>query len=442
MPSRHSLPHRLLTALLMAACASAFAPDARAADGESVDDIEWHGFLNVVGGMLQHAPPSEDNPDSRHPSRLNYTDTLSIDEETSAGLQATRRLEGGDSVTLQLFAKGSEENYAAQTKWLYYNHQIDAQQRIKVGRIGTPIYYYSDYLNVGYAYHWVTPPRVVYFFDATLTGLDYTYRFGTDRVDAEVEVFAGSADQYQAVIDANTSQRNVRGLIGTVTWDNRLTLRAMMMRQLYSLEFQSLNTDDVIDQGFEAAVDSGLLDASLAATLKPVFAPDMRPLIDEVLLIEDRELSYQEAALRYEEPDWFVMMEAIRAKTDLYLISEDTRAWYLSGGIRTGRLLWHLTWSKMDQPICDQCKADYTLTQGPLPGSGLAQFFARKIRSEAAIQEADHAENWSAGVTIESSANSLLKFELEKFSDIANVPTETAGIGSNIIFRTALCVTF
>lgn len=402
-------------------------------------DIEWHGFLNVVGGILSHEPVTT-SPDSRHPGRLGYSDKPTLDEETSAGLQATRWLDDGDSVTAQLFAKGSENQYAAQMKWLYYSHDIDDRQRLRIGRIGTPIYYYSDYLNVGYAFPWVAPPRAVYFFDATITGVDYSFQTRIRDVDSTLELIAGTADQYQEAIDATAKQRNAVGVIGRFTWWDRLTFRAMMLHQTFSIEFESLTTDSVIDDGFQAAIDEGLLEASQAANLRLAIEPAMRPLIDEMLTIEDESLTYREIALRYEDQRWFLMLESIRADVDTYLLPE-TKAWYVTGGVRTGAFLWHATWSELSQPLCDECRADYRVIQQP-PSGNFGEYFARTIRNSVLTAGTGSYQNASVGVTVDTSANSVVKVELEHMRDYPSIPTETAGIGQNWLLRAALCLTF
>jgi hypothetical protein len=53
-----------------------------------------------------------------------------------------------------------------------------------------------------------------------------------------------------------------------------------------------------------------------------------------------------------------------------------------------------------------------------------------------------YLRSWNLGAMLETSANSVLKFDVLRFEQFESVPTETLGIGSNTLFRTALCVTF
>ena len=84
----------------------------------SDDGIRWNGFLNVVAGALRDAPDDEDGP-TRHRVYRNYTDEVSFDEQTSAGLQAVKPLDDDMNITAQLLARGNTDNYTTEMRWSY-----------------------------------------------------------------------------------------------------------------------------------------------------------------------------------------------------------------------------------------------------------------------------------------------------------------------------------
>lgn len=55
------------------------------------------------------------------------------------------------SVTGQLVARGDTSEVKAE--WLYLSYQFNPNLRINVGRQRMPLFLYSDYMDVGYAYH-------------------------------------------------------------------------------------------------------------------------------------------------------------------------------------------------------------------------------------------------------------------------------------------------
>lgn len=106
----------LLLAVLFQGAGPVFAQD----PGEG---IEWNGFLNVVGGRDLHAS------DSDRPSF--YGDDVLFDEDTSAGLQAKKTLDGQTSVTAQLLAKGAD-GYEARLRWLYLSHELTGDDLLRL----------------------------------------------------------------------------------------------------------------------------------------------------------------------------------------------------------------------------------------------------------------------------------------------------------------------
>jgi predicted porin len=90
-----------------------------------------------------------------------YDDEISFKPETNLGLQLSADLGSGLSVVAQLVAVGAND-FDAEAEWLYVAYDVNDQFNIKGGKQRIPFYMYSDYLDVGYAYHWIRPPVDVY----------------------------------------------------------------------------------------------------------------------------------------------------------------------------------------------------------------------------------------------------------------------------------------
>jgi len=170
-PALHYRPVPLCR--LVASCVLALTLSRQEA-ASAEDDIQWNGYLNVVGGMLRDQPAVGRSAEALPPGRQGYDDQWQFDRQTSAALQARKPLDASTSVTAQLYATGDVDNYAANMRWLYLTHALDDRQTLRIGRIGTPAYYFSDFFNVGYAYPWVTPPYEVYTYDSAIDAIDYS----------------------------------------------------------------------------------------------------------------------------------------------------------------------------------------------------------------------------------------------------------------------------
>lgn len=118
----------------------------------SVADIQFSGFGTLAGGVL-----TDSNTEVR-----NYTDS-ELDFKTGSffALQAYSDLQDGLSATAQVRARGVDD-WDPEFTWAYLSYEVQPNWRIQVGRQRIPIYLYSDYLDVSYAYHWIAPPTEVY----------------------------------------------------------------------------------------------------------------------------------------------------------------------------------------------------------------------------------------------------------------------------------------
>lgn len=423
-------------------CAACLLPATVLAD---VGDIEWNGYLNVVGGILKEEPYDRvTQSGGTHPTRYGYTDEFSFDRNTSAALQATRRLDDQSAITAQVYANGAEDNYAATMKWLYFTWDASTESRWRIGKIGRPVYYYSDFLNVGYAYHWVTPPQEVYSLDTTMTGIDYTRSGTLADFEWSAEFMAGTENQHIGNLNADTQSRDIHGGVLNLTRGGWLTLRASWLAQKFSAQQDLLDSGRLVDLAFDDAVARGLLDQATADTLQPLFEPTMTPIIDEAVVIENEDLIYREAAVRIDQPDWFVMLEGQELRSGSYLYSH-SQASYLTGGYRLGRVLLHATYAIYEQDVCDACAADYAIARTPLaqiPPAQLAEAFGRTVRSTLSVAQVVEEETWILGLNVETSSHSVLKFELTRTDWSSPYPTKENDVGVNWLFRTALNVTF
>jgi hypothetical protein len=93
-----------------------------------------------------------------------YDEDASVRPETRAGLQATVKFNPQLSATTQVTTRTAKDQ-ALNLEWLYLSYQLSPSVTLQLGRKRLPLYYYSDFQDVGYAYNTVRPSPDVYGWD-------------------------------------------------------------------------------------------------------------------------------------------------------------------------------------------------------------------------------------------------------------------------------------
>lgn len=153
----------------------------------SVAEVNFQGFASFVGGMTL------DKDDSNY---LGYQDQLEFNKQSLYALQASSDLGEGLSVTAQLIGRGTD-GYKPEFEWMYLSYNLTPNLNAKIGRIRTPFYMKSEYLEVGYTYHWIRPPVEAY--QAQVTNMDaisLTYNTQLGPVDTSLSVSAGARENF------------------------------------------------------------------------------------------------------------------------------------------------------------------------------------------------------------------------------------------------------
>jgi len=145
-------------------------------------DIDYHidGFLTagfgvLTGGqvfaqqldvntlefqILSGLPPLYDTVLVR-PSIYNYNGKIDLQEPAILGLNARVDINDKYSFVLQVTGTGNEE-FSADYEWAFFEYRLDDNWDFRFGRLRIPLFMFSDTLEVGYTYPWVTPPAEIY----------------------------------------------------------------------------------------------------------------------------------------------------------------------------------------------------------------------------------------------------------------------------------------
>ncbi|GLT17933.1 hypothetical protein GCM10007938_17110 [Vibrio zhanjiangensis] len=114
-------------------------------------EIDWRGYATIAGGKTFDGGTSYDK----------VTDQLRVDRMSLLGLQGSSDLSDGLSATVQIVGRGIN-NFDPEFEWAFVKYEFNDKFDVKFGRLRAPFYYYSEYLDVSYAYSWITPPIEMY----------------------------------------------------------------------------------------------------------------------------------------------------------------------------------------------------------------------------------------------------------------------------------------
>jgi len=84
------------------------------------------------------------------------------DQLSKFGAQLSYGITDTVGVTVQATAKAQQDEWKANLEWAYLSWQTNDQLMLRAGRLRSPVYMYSESLDVGYSYPWLRLPDEVY----------------------------------------------------------------------------------------------------------------------------------------------------------------------------------------------------------------------------------------------------------------------------------------
>jgi hypothetical protein len=153
---------------------------------EDLDErIEFSGFGRVVAGYL----------DESKAAFQEYENEVDLSQQSLIALQTDFKISNSLSISSQLLAHSSEERESG-VEWLYLSYQPNDNWRFNIGKLRTPFFRYSETIDVGFAYPWISPPQQVYsgFLFSNYEGISGTYRFSYNDMNFDIEGYYGTYD--------------------------------------------------------------------------------------------------------------------------------------------------------------------------------------------------------------------------------------------------------
>ena len=164
-----------------------------------------------------------------------YGEHLSLAQESRIGVQGTYTFTPQASVTGHVVSRGT--NGQPDLAWAFGSYKLDGNWEVQVGRKRIPLYYYSDFQDIGVSYPWITPPPEIYGWEATnYNGASLRHRRNLGDSQLTASVFTGQEKNkkslyqklYYPAGDTEVQWNNILGADLEIT-RGALTLRAVAM---------------------------------------------------------------------------------------------------------------------------------------------------------------------------------------------------------------------
>ncbi len=251
------------------------------------------------------------------------TDSWRGDQLSKFGAQLTYGLTDTLGVTLQATAKPLQDEWQANLEWAYLSWQANDQLMVRAGRLRSPVYMYSESLDVGFSYPWLRLPDEVYS-QVQLTnyeGADVVYTLPLSYGSVTFQVAAGQAKNrdYFAYDD------------------------------LFSIDYGKLFGANVsLATNDYGTFRVGYVEADISTTIDGVVNAFGTPTYLQLLELKKDKGKFTSIGYQYDNGTWLTANEWTTRVTE-----NDNNAsidsFYLMGGRRFGDFLAHVTYAQLDE---------------------------------------------------------------------------------------------
>lgn len=351
-------------------------------------EIVFNGFANIVGGQTT----------SSDETLYGYDDKFNVKNGSLFALQATSDLGDGLGVTAQIISRGNNE-WEPEFEWAYVSYEVTDELKFLLGRQRIPTYMYSDFLDVSYAYPWITPPENLYSVPIDkIDGVGAIYSTSVGEFDSTVQFIYGSNSDDLG--DLSAEFNDVMGLSVTVSrgW---LTLRAGY---------------------FQADIVAGFGNDALSKSWAGAGYSD----VASNLTAEDDRGKFSELGFQVDYENILLIGEYTKLTVDNTALADENN-YYVLAGYRFDNILIHTTYGSKDG------EQDNFIFGVPVTPELLPLITPTKAIIDDVQKETKYV---TVGLRWDFHDSASLKFEYTHFSDHLN------SAGDAGLFRTAIVTVF
>ncbi len=246
------------------------------------------------------------------------------DQLSKFGAQLSYGITDTVGLTLQTTAKAYGDEWKGNLEWAYLSWQSTDNLMLRFGRLRTPVYMYSESIDVGFSYPWLRLPDEVYSQVqlSNYEGADLVYNLPLSFATASFQLAGGVAknrDYY--------------------AYDDEFDID-------YSKVFGanvSLATNDF------GTVRIGYAEADIKTDISGSFIDVFgNPGSASLLSLDDDKGKFTSVGYQYDNGTWLTANEWTRLVIENNA-GDSTEAFYLMGGRRFGDFLAHVTYAQLDE---------------------------------------------------------------------------------------------
>ncbi|EWH12200.1 hypothetical protein DS2_00725 [Catenovulum agarivorans DS-2] len=278
--------------------------------------VEYSGFGRLIAGKVL----------SDDAELEGYGQAVSLTKNSLFGLQLDANISDNLSATAQLLAHSNRNR--SSLGWLYLNYQLGDSWQFKVGKLHTPFFHYSDVLDVGYAYHWVSPPDEIYssYFFRQFEGGLAEYEWLGEDITVSFQGFLGKVDQNIQV--------------------NKSVYRAQS--DVYKGAAINLSFLDFVVRVSQTKGDYRIVENELTPLIDGFsIAGQTNPLFTDLAqkLTIDGDIKFNQFSFHYPMLEHFFQFEFIKVDHNIEALSL-LKAYYLTLGKHINQYTFHFTYSR------------------------------------------------------------------------------------------------
>jgi len=355
-------------------------------------EVRINGFASIVGGK------SLDSDQTLY----GYDDDISFKNESKFALQLSADLQEKLTATAQIIARG-EDDFDATFEWAYVTYEYSDELQLSAGKMRVPFYKYSDFLDVGYAYRWVRPPRSVYGIPfSTYEGLSVVYNSQLGDWDSTLQGFYGAFDGDIDVFgDSLPAELNN---LGGVNWS--VSYDWFSARAAYIVADTSISSDDSdLIQLIDVLNTSGLTDTA------------------NDLVTDEDETTFFGIGFSVDYDNFLFDAEYTQFEVEGSILAEQSQ-YYVSGGYRFDDVTVHVTYENNDDKH-DSSRFN-TLESIPLLNTTV-NYALESMRAQSNV--------YTIGARYDFHPSAAFKIDFSRFDDdVTDIETDVVAVGVDLVF--------
>lgn len=246
------------------------------------------------------------------------------DQLSKFGAQLTYGVTDTVGLTLQTTAKAYGDEWKANLEWAYLSWQSTDNLMVRVGRLRTPVYMYSESIDVGFSYPWLRLPDEVYSQVqlSNYEGADIVYNLPLSFATLSFQLAGGIAKNRDYYIYDEEFDIDYDNVFGSSV---------------------SLATNDF--GTFRVGYVEADIDTEISGSFTDIFG---NPGTATLLALDKDKGKFTSIGYQYDNGTWLTANEWTSRVIENDG-SNSTDSFYLMGGRRFGDFLAHVTYAQLDE---------------------------------------------------------------------------------------------